>query len=92
LKKNIKCLFLNLQTRRSQQTIAALVRYAVRAKQDRQLELLPRLLSYIRHLPAFQWDPVILNGNTNKDENQRNGNTKYNDPQNRSSSIRHYHL
>lgn len=26
------------------------------------MELLPRLLSYVRHLPAYKWEPVILNG------------------------------
>ncbi|KAI7893269.1 uncharacterized protein EV154DRAFT_600987 [Mucor mucedo] len=53
---------LGAMTRRSQQTIAALVNYAVRAKPENQLELLPRLLSYMRHLPAFRWEPVILDG------------------------------
>ncbi|KAI9262886.1 hypothetical protein EDC94DRAFT_88967 [Helicostylum pulchrum] len=53
---------LGAMTLRSQQTIAALVNYAVKAKPENQLELLPRLLSYVRHLPAFNWKPVILNG------------------------------
>ncbi|CAO0794100.1 unnamed protein product [Mucor circinelloides] len=53
---------LGVMTRRSQQTIAALVKYAVKASQERQLELLPRLLAYVRHLPAFQWEPVSLTG------------------------------
>lgn len=26
------------------------------------MELLPRLLAYVRHLPAYQWEPVSLTG------------------------------
>ncbi|KAI8996972.1 hypothetical protein BDB01DRAFT_769342 [Pilobolus umbonatus] len=53
---------LGVMTRKSQQTIAALVQFAVKANHDIQMELLPRLLSYIRHLPAFQWEPIVLKG------------------------------
>ncbi|RCI05105.1 phosphatidylinositol-4- kinase, partial [Rhizopus stolonifer] len=52
---------LGKMTLQSQQTIAALVKYTVKTNREQQLELLPRLLSYMRHLPAFHWDPVILN-------------------------------
>ncbi|KAI8379424.1 uncharacterized protein BYT42DRAFT_514723 [Radiomyces spectabilis] len=45
---------------RSRQTIAALVKYAVRASGEQQMRLLPRLLAYIRHLPAFPWEDVSV--------------------------------
>ncbi|CDS12547.1 hypothetical protein LRAMOSA04741 [Lichtheimia ramosa] len=51
---------LGVMTQRSQQSVAALVKYAVNAKEERQLELLPRLLSYVRHLPAYEWKEVVL--------------------------------
>lgn len=38
------------------------MKYAVKTSTERKLELAPRLLSYIRHLPAFDWEPVNLNG------------------------------
>ncbi|KAI8097412.1 uncharacterized protein BX664DRAFT_326316 [Halteromyces radiatus] len=47
-------------TRRSQQTLTALVKYVTQATEERQLELLPRLLSYIRHLSVYDWEPVTL--------------------------------
>ncbi|CAO3596291.1 unnamed protein product [Absidia cylindrospora] len=47
-------------TRRSQQTVAALVKYATQTTEDNQLKLLPRLLSYIRHLSVYDWEPVTL--------------------------------
>ncbi|OBZ83610.1 Phosphatidylinositol 4-kinase stt4 [Choanephora cucurbitarum] len=53
---------LGTMTRQSHQAIAALVRYTVKADKKRQLEVLPRLIAYMRHLPAFRWDPVILDG------------------------------
>ncbi|CEP08014.1 hypothetical protein [Parasitella parasitica] len=53
---------LGVMTRRGQQTIAAIVKYAVKASNDRQLELVPRLLAYVRHLPAYEWDAVNLTG------------------------------
>ncbi|KAI8636242.1 hypothetical protein BD408DRAFT_487034 [Parasitella parasitica] len=53
---------LGIMTSRCQQTIAAVVKYAVKANSERQLELLPRLLAYVRHLPAYQWAAVNLTG------------------------------
>ena len=40
--------------------MAALVKYAINASEERQLELLPRLLAYVRHLPAYEWKEVML--------------------------------
>ncbi|KAI8148722.1 hypothetical protein BJV82DRAFT_642239 [Fennellomyces sp. T-0311] len=51
---------LGAMTSRSQQSLAALVKYAVNASEERQLELLPRLLAYVRHLPAYEWKEVML--------------------------------
>ncbi|KAI9473410.1 MAG: hypothetical protein EXX96DRAFT_304862 [Benjaminiella poitrasii] len=51
---------LGRMTQRSQQNIYALVQYAVKTSKENQLALTPRLLAYIRHLPAYQWEPVIL--------------------------------
>ncbi|KAI9253575.1 hypothetical protein BY458DRAFT_535835 [Sporodiniella umbellata] len=52
---------LGAMTRRRQQTMAALVRYAQKSSPEKKLELAPRLISYMRHLPAFDWEPVHLN-------------------------------
>ncbi|KAG0179232.1 phosphatidylinositol-4- kinase [Apophysomyces sp. BC1034] len=51
---------LGMLTRRCQQSLAALVKYAANATEDRQLELLPRLLAYVRYLPAYEWEETIL--------------------------------
>jgi phosphatidylinositol 4-kinase len=37
-----------------------LIKYAVSANESRQVELVPRILSYLKHLPAYEWDDVIL--------------------------------
>ncbi|KAL0081209.1 hypothetical protein J3Q64DRAFT_1850940 [Phycomyces blakesleeanus] len=47
-------------TRQSQHSLSALVRYATKAPKERQDELLPRLLAYIRYLPAYNWEETIL--------------------------------
>lgn len=48
------------QTFRYQQTLDALIKYAVSANEARQVELVPRILSYLKHLPAYHWDDLIL--------------------------------
>ncbi|KAF7723837.1 phosphatidylinositol-4- kinase [Apophysomyces ossiformis] len=53
-------LSLDILTRRCQQSLAALVKYAASTTKDRQLELLPRLLAYVRYLPAYEWEETIL--------------------------------
>lgn len=40
--------------------MSALVKYAAQTTEERQLQLLPRLLSYIRHLAVYEWEPVTL--------------------------------
>jgi phosphatidylinositol 4-kinase len=32
------------------------MKYVVRAGESRQIELLPRILSYMKHLPVYEWD------------------------------------
>ncbi|KAG0740375.1 hypothetical protein G6F23_008320 [Rhizopus arrhizus] len=53
---------LGSMTRRRQQALAALIKYTVKCSTEKKLELAPRLMSYVRHLPAFDWEPVNLNG------------------------------
>ncbi|ORX46095.1 hypothetical protein DM01DRAFT_1339741 [Hesseltinella vesiculosa] len=48
-------------TRRSEQTVAALVKYVTNATEERQLQLVPRLLGYVRYLTVYDWEPVTLN-------------------------------
>ncbi|KAI8067784.1 hypothetical protein BC940DRAFT_340507 [Gongronella butleri] len=48
-------------TRHSEQTMAALVKYATKASEERQLQLLPRLLAYVRYMAVYDWEPVTLN-------------------------------
>lgn len=78
-----------LQTQRSQQSVAALVKYAVNAKEDRQLELLPRLLSYVRHLPAYEWKEVVLGRGTYIQDVDKKGILITN---NRTSTCRCYYI
>ncbi|KAI9473755.1 MAG: hypothetical protein EXX96DRAFT_316861 [Benjaminiella poitrasii] len=55
-------------TYRYQQTLDALIKYAVKAAEPIQLDLIPRVLSYLKHLPVYEWDDVIpLKGSTPPD-------------------------
>ncbi|KAI7889363.1 uncharacterized protein EV154DRAFT_284863 [Mucor mucedo] len=47
-------------TYRYQQTLDALVKYTVHAEDSKQVELVPRILSYLKHLPVYEWDDIIL--------------------------------
>ncbi|KAI9340342.1 hypothetical protein BD770DRAFT_218479 [Pilaira anomala] len=56
-------------TNRYQQTLDALVKYAVKTNEVSQIELLPRILSYLKHLPAYGWDDIILTKGTTTPDN-----------------------
>ncbi|KAI8079556.1 uncharacterized protein B0P05DRAFT_541070 [Gilbertella persicaria] len=51
---------MGLMTHRYQTTLDALIEFTVKADTSRQLELVPRLLSYLKHLPVFEWEDIIL--------------------------------
>lgn len=38
----------------------ALINYTTDATEDRQIELTPRILSYLKHLPIYEWDEQII--------------------------------
>ncbi|KAI8974048.1 hypothetical protein BDB01DRAFT_807332 [Pilobolus umbonatus] len=51
---------LNPMSFRYQQSLDALTMYAVNTNECGQVEVLPRLLSYLKHLPAYQWDDIMI--------------------------------
>ncbi|KAI7904651.1 uncharacterized protein BX663DRAFT_324170 [Cokeromyces recurvatus] len=52
--KNIGCM-----TQRHQQTLDALIKYTVKATKSIQADIIPHILSYLKYLPAYEWDDVI---------------------------------
>ncbi|KAI8973783.1 hypothetical protein BDF20DRAFT_672110 [Mycotypha africana] len=51
-------------TVRHQQTLDALLKYATKANEYTQLELLPRIISYLKYLPVYDWNNIILERGT----------------------------
>lgn len=41
-----------------------MIKYSVKANESRQVELVPRILSYLKYLPIYQWDDVIVKKGT----------------------------
>ncbi|KAL7310917.1 Phosphatidylinositol 4-kinase stt4 [Mucor circinelloides] len=56
-------------TYRYQQTLDALINYTTDASEERQMELTPRILSYLKHLPIYEWEEQMITAGSTLPDN-----------------------